>query len=65
MVVEQVIRIFRISYLWDIQNTSGITLNRNYIRNADINKLCDLTKNLKTNKEYYNEEGKNGEKNRH
>ncbi len=27
--------------------------------------LGGLTKNLKTNKVYYNEEGKNGEKNRH
>ena len=65
MVVEQVIRIFRISYLQEIQNTSVIALNRKYICKAGINKLCDLTKNLKTNKEYYNEEGKNGEKNRH
>jgi len=42
MVVEQEMKIFIISYLWDIQNTSGITLNRNYIRNADINELGSI-----------------------
>jgi len=44
MVVKQDMRIFRVGYLLNIQNTSGIILNRNYILNADINELGEITK---------------------
>ncbi|MEA1912627.1 MAG: hypothetical protein U9N06_02170 [candidate division WOR-3 bacterium] len=42
MEVKQEIRTFKGGYLLNIQNTSGIALNKNYIRNADINKLYEM-----------------------
>ena len=42
MVVKQGMRTFKGGYLLNIQNTSYITLNRNYIRNADINELGSI-----------------------
>jgi len=44
MVVEQVIRIFKDEYLQEIQNTSIIALNQNYIRNADIDELYEIAR---------------------
>lgn len=42
MIVKQEIRIFRVGYLLNIQNTSSIALNQKYIRNADINELYEM-----------------------
>jgi len=42
MIVKQEIGIFKGGYLLNIQNTSVITLNQNYIRNADIEKSSEI-----------------------
>jgi len=42
MAIELELRIFKDGYLLNIQTTSSIALNRNYICIAGINKLCEI-----------------------
>jgi len=44
MVVKQEIGIFKGGYLLNIQTTSGIMPNQNYIRNADIDELYEIAR---------------------